>query len=611
MTSDSPEVPNLEIWSNTLLGALAASGVTHVVASPGSRSTPFLAAALAAGLSCHRVMDERSAGFFALGLARSTGVPPLLLCTSGTAGAHYYPAVMEASAAGLPVLILTADRPLELMDCAAPQTVDQVKLFGDQVRAFFELGEPVAGREALDALVGRAALALNRSVWPWPGPVHLNARAKKPLEPAARRAEDELFAGPERVPRYGRPTSVADPRQVADVVSSLAECGRGLIVVGAEVEQSADLKSDVLALARSTGFPLAAEAASGLKFGLCKDVVRVANLGLLLESEQAQDLLLPQVLVQVGQAPMAGKWPQWLRSGAARGLRHVVMDRREPSDVARSASDVLLGDVGATASALRLAFEALDVRVDESRVDGPEQNSWCELWKRLDGVVGSLVEKALETEPWSEGSVANRLVQHFGDLAGLQDPEAAAPVLALSNSLPIRLVETYAGDTDRDVEVLAQRGVNGIDGLVAGLAGAVAGRRPSPTALLIGDVALLHDLGSLQLLRAVTDRPVLVVVLNNDGGRIFEQLPIANPDLEQPLEFWTTPHGLGFENAAQHAKVGYSRATSMTEFDAAVGAALSRPGPHLLEVESGPGRAAELQRRLVGDVAQRFAGESA
>ncbi|HSU38678.1 MAG TPA: thiamine pyrophosphate-binding protein, partial [Polyangiaceae bacterium] len=171
-------------WSRLLLGTLARAGVEHVVLSPGSRSTPFAWAALnEPGLRCHSIWDERVAAFFALGQARVTGRPSLLLCTSGTAAANYYPALIEASLSHLPVLVLTADRPFELQHASAPQAIDQIKLFGDSARAFFELGAPDAAPSALQGLVRSVSHAVHRSRNENPGPVHLNARARKPLEP--------------------------------------------------------------------------------------------------------------------------------------------------------------------------------------------------------------------------------------------------------------------------------------------------------------------------------------------------------------------------------------------------------------------------------------------
>ncbi|HRI55183.1 MAG TPA: 2-succinyl-5-enolpyruvyl-6-hydroxy-3-cyclohexene-1-carboxylic-acid synthase, partial [Pseudomonadota bacterium] len=227
-------------WARLLLGSLAAAGVREVVVSPGARSTPFVCAAHAEPqLRCWDVIDERAAAFFALGQARVTGRPSLLICTSGTAGAHYLPAVIEAGAAHLPLLVLTADRPFELQDCGAPQTIDQIKLLGGHARRFFELGMPDPSDLSLRALRRLAAQAVLTTTWPTPGAVHLNARARKPLEPqsvhtsdevALRARVDELLQAP--LLRAYPPRAVPAPAGVAAAAQLCRSARRGLIICG-------------------------------------------------------------------------------------------------------------------------------------------------------------------------------------------------------------------------------------------------------------------------------------------------------------------------------------------------------------------------------------------
>ncbi len=575
------ERKRLEVWANTLVGSLRGTGVRHAVISPGSRSTPFAAAALRQGLQCHSLIDERAAGFFALGLARATGEPPLLVCTSGTAGAHYFPAVLEAREAGLPLIVLTADRPLELMDRGAPQTLDQIKLFGDRVRAFFELGEPVSSAPALQALRGRAALAASRARWPLPGPVHLNARAKKPLEPTGA----SLPTG--ATPRIATP-EVQVPESEIDLLAELClGSRRGLLVAGAELPRTSGMRRAAMDLARATGFALAPDASSGLRFGSCDHLTRLHHFGTLLECEESAAALdHVDLVVQLGRAPIAPAWPQFLRARAARGLQHVVLAAAEPSDPAQTATHVVLGSEEAAATQLARRIEQL--RTERAR---RADLLWAEELAALDERLGRVVDDVLRERSWSEGLVARALVEAMA--------ERGPATLMLANSLPIRLVETFGGGVEAPLEVLAQRGVNGIDGLVAGLAGWIAGSAPSPTALLVGDVALLHDASSLRLLASVQDRPVVVLVLNNDGGRIFEQLPLAAERTGPDLDLWTTPHGLHFEDLARHAGLNYARAADEHGLRAALERALTTPGACVVEAVSAPGDAAEERRALV------------
>src|SRR4051812_41493967 len=258
-------------WSRLLIGTLARAGVEHVVLSPGSRSTPFAWAALnEPGLRCHSVWDERVAAFFALGQARVTGRPSLLLCTSGTAAANYYPALIEASLSYLPLLVLTADRPFELQHSAAPQAIDQIKLFGDSARAFFELGTPDAAPSALSGVVRSVAHAVRAARGARPGPVHLNARARKPLEPTTAHdpASLELAAQVDALLNKG-PTLAAGATLHGDV-SRLAracrETARGIILVGPHAAYRPEAAPALLGLARITGYPLLCEATSQLRW---------------------------------------------------------------------------------------------------------------------------------------------------------------------------------------------------------------------------------------------------------------------------------------------------------------------------------------------------------
>ncbi|MFH0900430.1 MAG: 2-succinyl-5-enolpyruvyl-6-hydroxy-3-cyclohexene-1-carboxylic-acid synthase, partial [Pseudomonadota bacterium] len=266
-------------WSWLLLDSMVAAGVADVVISPGSRSTPFVvAAATHPSLRCHDAIDERAAAFFALGQARATGRASLLVCTSGTAGAHYYAAVVEAASAYVPLLVLTADRPFELMGCGAPQTIDQTRLYGHHVRGFFELGMPDPSSESLRALRRTVFQAAHLTSWPVPGPVHLNARARKPLEPRAPTTDVESalhdrtrsIAASPCAPRAFRPSMMPDHDAIDQLVRSCLATERGIIACGPAPLAQAAVRNRVSQLSCLTGYPLIAEAASQLRFaGKC------------------------------------------------------------------------------------------------------------------------------------------------------------------------------------------------------------------------------------------------------------------------------------------------------------------------------------------------------
>ncbi|MCE9576382.1 MAG: 2-succinyl-5-enolpyruvyl-6-hydroxy-3-cyclohexene-1-carboxylic-acid synthase, partial [Deltaproteobacteria bacterium] len=305
------------LWAEVVVGALADGGVEFVVVSPGSRSTP-LAIALARNsrLAIEVVIDERAAAFVALGRARASGRPTALVCTSGTAAAHYFPAIIEAGQADIPLIALTADRPPELQDAGAPQTIDQRKLFGDHVRGFAELGAPGGGALGLRAARRAIAQAVQLARGPRPGPVHVNVPLRKPLEPAAPATDEEralaevameLAAHPLIAPA---PRTIASDAAIAAIIRAIAGAPRGLIVAGpAAVDRD---REAAFALARATGFPLLAEATSQLRFGRPDDVVACDAFDLVLAARKTDPALVPDLIVQLGGEPTAGGWAPWL-----------------------------------------------------------------------------------------------------------------------------------------------------------------------------------------------------------------------------------------------------------------------------------------------------------
>ena len=350
-------------WARLLLGSLAASGVKDVVISPGSRSTPFTwAAASTSGLRCHALYDERSAAFFALGIARVTNEPPLLICTSGSAAANYFPAVVEASLARVPLLVMTADRPLELQDAGAPQTIDQVKLYGAFARSFVDLGLPDPSPASLAALPRIVVRAVLDSKSPLPGPVHLNARARKPLEPgpAHTEAEKALVHEVDRllergVPRAFFEMSAPDAAGIDALAKRLAGAETRLIVCGPlALHRSND--ADVLVdLARKLDAPLYAEATSQLRFRPSFAGARsLDGFDWLLRASPASVEHRPALLLRFGGTPVSAGVEQLL--GAHGPTELALVAEHGLPDATGSASLVVRGAPGEVARRLLVAL---------------------------------------------------------------------------------------------------------------------------------------------------------------------------------------------------------------------------------------------------------------
>lgn len=585
-------------WAGLLIESLADAGIRDVVVSPGSRSTPFvLAAASCPRLRCHDAIDERAAAFFALGQARVTGRPSLLLCTSGTAGAHYLPALLEASYSHVPVLSLTADRPHELQGCAAPQTIDQARLLGEAVRRAFDLGPPEPSEDALVALRRVAAQAVLATRHPLPGPVHMNARARKPLEPLAPRTDEELaLAARARevakrpIPRPHPPRLSPSEEAVAELAEAFAGGGarRGLIACGPAPLLSAEDRRALLALAAATGFPLLPEAASQLRFTRRGSEVRCCDaFDLLLRDPALRAEIAPDLILQIGAPPTSSSFDAFLRAEASK-TRRFVLAAHGWNDPQSRADALVLAPPGETARRL------LDALGAQRPGPGPGIDpGFQRLLGQAEAGAWRAVAALLDEEP-------------DGELAVVRAAVAALPrgaLLALGNSLPIREVDAVCPGALCEVDVLSQRGVSGIDGLVSGAAGA-ASRAGRPVALLCGDVSFLHDLSGLSGLHlaqgaASSGSPLAIVVINNGGGRIFETLPVAAAADPSALRRFTTPHEADLSGAARIFGLPFARVHGAAALRAELSRALADgQGATLIEAVVEAGSAARGQRRL-------------
>ena len=605
------------MWARLLLDSFASAGIRDVVISPGSRSTPFvLAAHRHPDLRCHDIFDERSAGFFALGQAKACGEPSLLMCTSGTAAAHYLPAVMEASLSHTPLVVLSADRPLELHGCGANQTVDQTAIFGGHLRRFAHLGLPDPTERALRALRRIAVQAVASSRAPVPGPVHVNAPARKPLEPPAEleglgqpgepEGSGELEGARELEERYRRLVAapiarVAEPREmpgevaVRRTVEVIAGARRGLIVCGPAPIAGEKSAAAIRRLAVFSRMPIAAEAASQVRFAGVADgpAPMLAFFDPLYRCQAGRERLRPDLVLQLGSAPASTGLLRLFQELAVRGdVRRIVVSPYGWPDPESSAELVIRAEPGAFACAVLEALEAWAGRTAAAEAWAAREKQaevWIEALARADALAREAVSGELSSagDTLTEGGVARAV------LAAL--PEGA--LLALGNSLPVRQVDAWCPPGPPALRVFSQRGLSGIDGLVSGAAGA-ARRSGRPTALLVGDVSFLHDVNGLFAARGL-EVPLVVVVVNNDGGRIFEELPLAAaPELADALPHFTMPHGACVEHASALYGHPYLLAESVSALGRELTRALAEPGCTVIEARVPPRGAAEQNQSV-------------
>ena len=535
-------------WCFQLLDGLAAAGVGRLVLSPGSRSTPLvLAAERHPRLRLHTLLDERSAGFFALGLSRFEGTPAALIATSGSAPAHWYPAVIEANQGQVPLVLLSADRPPELHDWGANQSIDQTRLFGTQVRAFHDPGPARADVEGLRFIHQLGRKAVRQSRWPRPGPVHINLPLREPLVPMT---EVALPACAEPEPVLGLPRSLLDTADLDSLRVNLSG-GRGLIVCG-PLGPDPELAPALSALSERLACPLLADPLSGLR---CHPQIRpLARYDAFLRHPQAAEALAPAWVLRIGAVPVSKTLLGFLeRQPQARQLLLApVGDWPDPLH----RSQVLNADPARFCAALA----QLDL--------APAPDSWLPRWQALERRAGDTCPPLTADQPVSEDGVVTELLRRL----------PANALLFSGNSLPIRQLDSWCGGRPEPLRILANRGASGIDGNVSTLLG-LAAAGANPLVGLLGDLALLHDSNGLLAARGLK---AAIVVLNNGGGGIFGYLPQAG--LAGFERHWLTPQGLDLAQLAALHRLAHTRVHRQDQFGPALSAALAAPGVSLIEV---------------------------
>jgi 2-succinyl-5-enolpyruvyl-6-hydroxy-3-cyclohexene-1-carboxylate synthase len=538
------------LFCEALVDAFFANGVRHAAVSPGSRNTPLLLALGAhSGIDVTVHHDERSGGFFALGLARASGRPVLLSCTSGTAATEYLPAVTEARMSQIPLIVLTADRPPELQDRGAPQTINQTNLYGAATKYFHNPGVPTA--EAISYAAQTAVNAVAIAVESPAGPAHLNIPLREPLVPESRHPG----------PRPELSTQPVDP--TADLtfpeteLVKIAEMvgGRRLAIVAGPTS-SAGAGPAIAELARAAEAIVIADPQSQIRFDGQAESPVIHSADLLLATGQSPRPS-PEVILHIGGIHTSKPVNQWLQRLGAPLIQIHDSPWLDPLDIAERAFHADPGP--------------LVRRLAESVEPGPADMAAA--WRTADHGAQGAIDRGLTG--LSEPAIARRLTAAL--------PAGAALVAA--SSMPIRLIDSYGGRRTEPLRVIANRGANGIDGTIATALG-VAAAGIGPTYALLGDLSALADIGSLATARRL-QLPITFIVINNDGGGIFEYLPQADPQRVDPELFQkliVAPHGYSLSPIA--AAFGIDTAV-VTDLEGLAAIATAPPaGPRLVEVHT-------------------------
>jgi len=592
------------LWASVLVETLYCCGVRQAVVSPGSRSTPLtFAFAAHAGIEAIPVLDERSAAFFALGLAKQTRNPVVLLCTSGTAGANYFPAIIEAHESGVPLIVLTADRPPELRDCASGQAIDQQKLFGGFVRAYHELAAPEPRYDLLCYLRQTVASAYRRSLTER-GPVHLNIPLRDPLVPKPDAGEASRVVREIRSSFFEHFDAGDSESGVAVELKTLSEA-RGIIVAGPEWgSEPSEYAARVARLACDLGWPVLADGISPLRHHATGDAVVVTAYDAILRNH-ASEMSAPASAAYLALAPdqvlCLGDWPtsKVLRTAVAAWEPEIIQVTRQSRN--RDALHGRTRQICAPVSALRVP-------------EKPHDSGYLEQWRKAEATARTLIDAELASA--ATGAVARAAVDDDGKIL----EAAIVPTLAcalpkgatvfVASSMPIRDVEYFWPKTERGFEFHFNRGANGIDGTLSTALGvahnssAVPVSISRPTFLLCGDLSFLHDSNGL-LLAPKLRGSLTVILINNHGGGIFEHLPVANynPPFE---EFFATPQAVDFGKLCAAHGVAHQVIHTLAELEVE----LSRPpqqGLRVLEVCTDRKASAAHRKALFAKVASAAA----
>lgn len=570
---DQPQGVSNLLWAFALIDGLAGAGVTRAVISPGSRSTPLVLACDAhPAIEISIQVDERCAAFLALGQARASGRPVILIATSGSAPAHWYPAVIEASHSNIPLILLSADRPPELHGWGANQTTDQQRLFGSHLRAFHDPGPAIADSAARRRMHRLGNSAAKQALQPHPGPLQINLPLREPLVPESR-VDLPQPANASALP-ISRPAP--DPEQL-NTTLALISGQPGIIVCGA-TDHDESFAAAVTRLAQQLHCPILTDPLSNLRFGAHDRQTVICRYDAYLDASSVE--LKPGWILRFGALPVSKPLLQFME---------------------RTVAPVILCDpyrqwpVAPPNTALTLAVDpALLCDAIHTRAPAPGPAGWLERFQRLEQVSHRIMSAETRDDRPFEGCLIQDL------LATL--PEGS--LLFSGNSMPIRQLDSWSGSSAKRLRIHANRGVSGIDGNLSTFIGMSCGDYPAAVALL-GDLAFYHDMNGLL---AAAGRNLVIVLLNNNGGGIFGYLPQSALESYEP--YWNTATNLDFQHSAALYDLGYQRVTRQSGFRPALEQALQAGGPQLIEVMIERTFSIEHHRHYRSAVAEALAGEA-
>jgi 2-succinyl-5-enolpyruvyl-6-hydroxy-3-cyclohexene-1-carboxylate synthase len=555
------------LWASILVETLSRLGLKTAIICPGSRSTPLAVAfARHENIEAIPVLDERSAAFFGLGIAKRMGLPAVLVCTSGTAGANFYPAIIEAKESRVPLLVLTADRPPQLRECHSGQTIEQVRLYGNYPNWQTELALPSPEISQLRYLRQTIVYAWERSLFPVPGVVHLNIPFDDPLAPVpdgkdlsfiqSQLRSQDFFAG---ISPLEFSSTFSDRIYINNIIQQWQNHRKGIIVGG--LAQPKDPKEYCLAIARLSevlGFPVLAEGLSPLRNYADLNPNLICTYDLILRNLELAEKLTPEIVIQVGELPTSKELRGWL-------------DKTQSQRWIIDSSDHNFDPLHGNTTHIRVSLESLVKAIDPSLNYVPNLD-YLNQWDRVElQVRDAIAQKMAASDRLFEAKVAWLLSQSL----------PSQTQLFVANSMAVRDIEFFWMPNNLEVQTFFSRGANGIDGTLSTALGIA--HQQQNTILLTGDLALLHDTNGFLINQKIKSN-LTIILINNNGGGIFETLPISK--FEPPFEeFFATPQNIDFEKLSQTYGIEYQLITNWQQLEECLKIS-DRQGIRLLEIQT-------------------------
>lgn len=546
---------SLTAYIAAFVAELVQTGIMDIVVSPGSRSTPMaMVMAEHPDLKLHIHVDERSAAFFALGIAKVTNRPVAILCTSGTAAANYFPAIVEARYSRVPLIVLTADRPHELREVGAPQAIDQIHLYGHHVKWFAEMALPDKNNEVIRYARTVCARATAIAKQAPAGPVHLNFPFREPLIP---KLDDDLFQLEERPEGYvhvrNGELTISD-WQLKEIASNLKGKEKGIIVCGNIADET--FAESVTQLSAKLNYPIVADPLSQLRSGHHQLENVMETYDTFLRNEDAKAYLKPDVVLRFGAMPIS------------KALTIFLTENHEAEQYVIDGAGGWR-DPAALSTEMIFCNETIFCEKLLDYIDSVSSNGYLEKWQDLNRVTKDNMAIINDVTSLSEG----RLFYHLADIL----PEEAT--LFVGNSMPIRDLDSFFTNNKKSIKILANRGANGIDGTVSTALGAALYSKP--LFLVLGDLTFFHDLNGL-IAAKLYNINIHIILINNNGGGIFSFLPQSQHPKNFELLFGT-PLNIEFEHAVKMFNGNFTKINNWDHFDTAMMQAQKNPGIHVYE----------------------------